>query len=218
MRTVCEPLLDLDPAYPFELAEVDGLPNFVGSDNDSFVQAGVPGFFWRQVGRSDYEHHHHTQYDTFDAAIPEYQEHSALVVALAAYGTANLPELLDRTAMKAPEPRRMGVQLDGTKITEVLDGSRAQAAGLLVGDVILAIDGDEVRMQAQISRAIREGSPRKVVRIKRGEETLELPLDWSDDPDEPRRQKQAQEREAREAARKAEAEAKKAAEKAESPR
>jgi hypothetical protein len=200
MRAACEPLFGLDPGIPFELEEVDGLTPFVGSDNDSFVRAGVPGLFWRQVGRSDYEHHHHTQHDTVDAAIPEYQEHSALVAALTAYGVANLPELLDRTNMKAPEPRRMGVQLDGTKIAEVLDGSRAEASGMHVGDVILAIDGEEVRMQGAITSAIRSGGPRKMIRIKRGEETLELTLDWSDDPDEPRRQELAKEREEREAA------------------
>jgi len=218
LQTVCEPLLGLDPAFPFELAEVDGLSTFVGSDNDSFVQAGVPGFFWRQKGRSDYEHHHHTQYDTFNAAIPEYQEHSALVVALTAYGVANLPELLDRTNMRAPEPRRMGVQLEGTKITEVLDESRAKQSGVQVGDVILAIDGEETKVQGAITNAIRSGGPKKVIRFKRGEETLELTFDWSDDPDEPRRQKQAKEREEREAARKAASEAKKATEKTEAPR
>ena len=218
MQTVCEPLMGLNPEFPFELAEVDGLPNFVGSDNDSFVQAGVPGFFWRQKGRSDYDHYHHTQYDTFDAAIPEYQQHSALVIALTAYGVANLPALLDRKDMRAPEPRRMGVQLDGTKITEVLEGSRAKASGVQVGDVILAIDGSEVRMQGQISSAIRSGGPRKTVRVKRGEETLDITFDWSDDPDEPRRQKMAEEREAREAARKAASAEKKAEEKAAAPK
>ncbi len=212
MQIACAPLLGLNPEFPFELAEVDGLPNFVGSDNDSFVQAGVPGFFWRQSGRSDYEHHHHTQHDNFEAAIPEYQEHSALVAALIALEVANLPELLDRTNMKAPEPRRMGVQLDGTKITEVMDESRAKEAGLQAGDVLLAIDGEEMKTQGTITNSIRGGGSKKVIRFKRGEETLELTLDWSNDPDEPRRMLQIQEREAKEAARKAERDAKKAAE------
>jgi Zn-dependent M28 family amino/carboxypeptidase len=104
MRTVCEPLAGLNAEVPFELTEVDGLPNFVGSDNDSFVQVGVPGFFWRQSGRVDYEHQHHTQYDTFDVAVPEYQEHSALIVALTAYGVANLPQL--STAPTCVRPSR----------------------------------------------------------------------------------------------------------------
>jgi len=207
MREATAPLADLDPEMPFELREVDGLPPFVGSDNDSFVQAGVPGLFWNQSGRSEYEHYHHTQYDTFDAAIPEYQRHSALVAAITAYRAANLPELLDRTEMKQPEPRRMGVQLEGTKISEITPDSRAARAGLRVGDVILAIDGTETKSQGTIGRAIRDGDPVKPVRVQRGEETLEVTLDWSDDPDEPRRAKQAAERAEREAARRAEREA-----------
>ena len=60
-----------------------------GSDHASFLGANVPGFFWGQRGgRAVYQHTHHTQFDTFDAAIPEYQVHSSLVVALGAYGIA----------------------------------------------------------------------------------------------------------------------------------
>ena len=107
----------------------------------------------------------------------------------------------------------MGVQLDGAKISEVLDGGRAKEAGLQVGDVILAVDGAEVKTQAAISAAVRGGEPLKLFKIRRGEETLEVKLDWSQDPDEPRRQEQAKQRAEREAQRKAEREAKKAAEK-----
>jgi hypothetical protein len=85
---------------------------------------------------------------------------------------------------------------------------------MLVGDVLLAIDGSEVKNQNAITRAIREGGSRKTVKLKRGETELELTLDWSDDPDEPRRLKQSEERAARDAARKAERESKEAAEKA----
>jgi hypothetical protein len=222
MQQACAPLVGLNPGLPFALEQVDALPNFVGSDNDSFVQVGVPGLFWRQSGKSDYEHYHHTQYDTFDAAIPEYQEHSALVVALAALGVADLPGLLDRANMKAPEPRRMGVQLDGTKLTEVLDGTRAQSLGLQAGDVILTIDGEAMRNQASISSALRAGGSTKVVELKRGEETLSVTFDWSNDSDEPRRLELIQKRLVEEAARKAEREAKQAAEpaqaKSEAPR
>lgn len=208
MQLACAPLAGLDPAFPFALTEVDGLPTFVGSDNDAFTQAGVPGLFWQQTGSSDYEHYHHTQHDTFEAAVPAYQRHSALVVALTALNVADLPELLDRTNLRAPEPRRMGVQLDGNKLTEVGDESRAKEAGLEVGDVILAIDGVETKSQARISNEVRAGGSRKVFRIQRGEATLEVVLDWSREPDEPRRLKQLEERAARDAARRAARDAK----------
>jgi C-terminal processing protease CtpA/Prc len=93
----------------------------------------------------------------------------------------------------------MGVQLDGTKITEVLDGSRAKEAGIQTGDVILAIDGEATKTQGMITNAIRGGGSKKTIRLKRGEETLDLALDWTNDPDEPRRLKQIVEREARDA-------------------
>lgn len=141
------------------------------------------------------------------------------MAALTAYGIAELPELIDRTNMRMPEPRRMGVNLDVTKITEIMDGSRAATAGLQVGDVILAIDGEETRTQGSITGAIRGGGSVKVVKVKRGEETLELTLDWTSDPDEPRRLEQIKQREERDAQRRAEREARRAErEKEEAPR
>jgi hypothetical protein len=209
MQAACAPLFGLNPEFPFELKEIEHLPAMVGSDNDSFAMAGVPGLFWDQKGRSDYEHYHHTQHDNFEAAIPEYQEHSALVVAIAALGIADLPELLDRTNLKAPEPRRMGVQLEATKISEVSEGSRAASAGLEVGDVLLKIDGEEVKTQGAVTRQIRGGGSVKVIEVQRGTETLSFKLDWTNDPDEPRRleelEKDAAEAAAKEAERKAKA-------------
>lgn len=205
-------LATLDPAMPFEFKVMEGLTP-VGSDSDVFIPLDVPGMFWEQAGRSNYEHYHHTQHDVFEAAIPEYQRHSAMVAAIAAYQIANLPELVTRKNLRAPSARRMGVQLDGTKVTEVTDDSAAAAAGMLAGDVILAIDGSDVKSQNNITRAIREGGSRKTVKLKRGEGELELTLDWSNDPDEPRRLQQNEERAAREAARKAEREVQETAEK-----
>ena len=84
----------------------------------------MPGFFWRQAGKADYQHTHHTQFDTFDAAIPEYQKHSSLVMALGAYGIANLDHLLSREKLRAPggdggNRRTLGVQLDEMTVSEL---------------------------------------------------------------------------------------------------
>jgi hypothetical protein len=203
-------LTTLDPAMPFEFKVMDGLSP-VGSDSDVFIPLDVPGMFWEQAGRSDYDHYHHTQHDVFEAAIPEYQRHSSIVAAVAAYQIAGMPELVTRKNMRAPSARRMGVQLDGTKVTELTPDGRAAAAGILVGDMILTIEGAEMKSQQNISRALRDGGSTKLVKLKRGETELELTLDWSTDPDEPRRLKQAEER----AARESEREAQRAAERAE---
>ena len=153
---VFAPIKDLDPQYPFELRKVPGLTGG-GSDHASFLTANVPGFFWRQSGRRRYQHTHHTQFDTFDAAIPEYQRHSSLVVALAAYGIANLDHLLSREKLRTPgsmaNRRMLGVQLDELTVVEVEDDSVAQKGGIKAGDEIAKIDGTKLADRADLSRA-----------------------------------------------------------------
>ena len=74
-----------------------------GSDHASFLSAGVPAWSWGLRGRSNYfQHTWHSQWDTFDVAIPEYQRHTSTVVALTAYGVAMLPHLLPRDQMAPP--------------------------------------------------------------------------------------------------------------------
>lgn len=63
-----------------ERSKVKSLPRGIGSDHDAFLAAGVPGFFWQQAGRANYTFTHHTRNDTYAAAIPEYQQHSATAI------------------------------------------------------------------------------------------------------------------------------------------
>ncbi|MBS0195597.1 MAG: M20/M25/M40 family metallo-hydrolase [Planctomycetes bacterium] len=67
-----------------------------GSDHNSFMREKVPGFFWDETGRADYNHTHHTQYDRLDQAIPEYLKQSATCAAVTAYNLACAPDLLPR--------------------------------------------------------------------------------------------------------------------------
>ena len=105
---VFAPVKELDPQFPFEVRKVAGLSGG-GSDHASFLAANVPGFFWRQSGKARYQHTHHTQYDTYDQAIPDYQKHSALVAAVSAYGIANLDHLLSREKLRARATRATAV-------------------------------------------------------------------------------------------------------------
>ncbi len=91
---VLAPVMTLNSEYPFELEIVDSLRKG-SSDHDSFLEAGVPGFIWRQTGRASYSVGH-TWQDTYEQAIAEYQEQSSIVIALTAYGIANLDHLLSR--------------------------------------------------------------------------------------------------------------------------
>ncbi len=184
---VFAPVFKLNEALPFKIADVKRLPSGIGSDHDSYVQVGVPGFFWNQAGRANYTYTHHTQHDVYAAAIPEYQRHTAAVVAIGALGIANLPKLLDRTTSAekdAPNPlaapRRLGVQLDETlAIVEVVDGGRAKTAGLREGDRILKVDGRVVADRAALSTELNAGEPKKQVTVKRGEAEVTVAIEFS---------------------------------------
>lgn len=196
-EAVFAPIKRLDPARPFEVREVPGLrPG--PSDHAPFVSAGVPAFHWDQ-SREGYRRLHHTQYDTIEEVDDADQIHSSLVVALAALGFADLDHLVDRTMMRIPEPRRMGVMLnrrDGCEVDRVVPDGRAAKAGWEAGDVIQSIDGVEVTARDEVVDELQKGGPKKVIVLKRGEDLVETELDWSDDPLE-------QERQARRAAREA---------------
>ncbi len=96
--------MTLDERAPFEIQTVDSIRPRGGSDHVSFIQAGVPGFFWNQAGRATYRTTHHTQFDTYDSVVPEYQQHSSIVIALGAMGTANLDHLLPRDGVEGQTP------------------------------------------------------------------------------------------------------------------
>ncbi len=92
--------MKLDERTPFEIQIVKAVRPSGGSDHVSFIRAGVPGFFWNQRGRATYRTTHHTQFDTFETVVPEYQRHSSIVIALGALGTANLDHLLPRDGVQ----------------------------------------------------------------------------------------------------------------------
>ena len=195
LEAVCAPLVGLSADMPFELDVVDALSGAGSSDHAPFVEAGVPGFFWRQSGRSDYDRHHHTQYDTFDAAIPAYQRHSAQVIAVTALGLADADALLERRNMMPLEPRRLGVRLDGVTVSEVTPESVAAAAGWQVGDVLISIDGEAAEASRRWSgRVVQRGGPLKPAVIERDGQQIETTLDWSADPGEVERARRAAER------------------------
>jgi S1-C subfamily serine protease len=59
----------------------------------------------------------------------------------------------------------------GVLIAEVVDGSAAEAAGLLIGDVLLAIDGQPARNGDELLRALtarRPGEPRRLAVLRGG--------------------------------------------------
>ena len=173
------PLIGLDEKLPFAIREVSGLPRGIGSDHDSFLTVGVPGFFWSQAGKANYNRAHHTQFDTYDAAVPEYQKHSAMVAALGAFGVAGLDHKLSREGMSsataAPGNRRLlGVQLDGLKVVEVIEDGLAAKAGIKVGDEIVKVGDNAVTGRGELNAAIQEGAGAKKITVKRDGKEVEV--------------------------------------------
>ena len=186
---VFAPVEHLDPEHPFAIRKVRGI-SAVGSDTDAYLAAGVPGFFWDQRGRASYSRTHHTQFDTFETVIPEYQRNSAIVIAVGALGIANLPDLLPREGLRpvggGPGGRRLGVQLDeDMRIEEVVDGGLALKAGLLVGDKVLAIGATQVGDREDLRAAMQAAPVKSKIVVQRGADRIEVAIEFPPDLDAP---------------------------------
>jgi carboxypeptidase Q len=95
-RAEVEPVLRgvLAPAVPLGVVDTD-LRLEWDTDHIPFDGAGVPAFCFEQV-QHNYSRIHHSEADTLDKARPDELEQAAVVLALTAYGTAQLRELLPR--------------------------------------------------------------------------------------------------------------------------
>ncbi|MBL9079104.1 MAG: M20/M25/M40 family metallo-hydrolase [Planctomycetes bacterium] len=184
----------------FELKVVERVAGGGGSDHASFLAAGVPGLDWGLKGRSDYfRHTWHTQWDTYDVAIEEYQRHTSTVVALAALGIANLDQMLDRANVgggRGPGQSQQfaeaffEAELDGLAIKTVKDGGRAAKWGLVAGDVLVKVEGQEIESVRQIFQFAREAEGEQVTfTFRRGDQTFEAKAPKGDLPQ--RRQRPA---------------------------
>jgi S1-C subfamily serine protease len=71
-----------------------------------------------------------------------------------------------------PEPAEPG----GVRVNAVLAGSPAEAAGMQVGDVIVAVDGVEIRSNDDLGRMVYGRSPgaRLPMRVRRGEQFVQI--------------------------------------------
>ncbi len=102
LREAIEPTQKAFPDMPMQIRVTPTFRQPGGSDHMSFNSAGVPGFFWDETGRSDYNYVHHTQHDRFEMAIPEYLVQSSTNEAVVAYYMACAPTMLPRVA-QAPK-------------------------------------------------------------------------------------------------------------------
>jgi carboxypeptidase Q len=177
---VFERVKTLNPDMPFKISEVSGLPGG-GSDHQSYLGVGVPGLFWNQAGdKAFYPRTHHTQLDTYDAAIKEYQQHTSMVVAIGAYNIANLDGMLTREGMRQGQRRQLGVSTDqdGLTVSEITEGSAAERAGLKAGDKIIKLGALEVKNNDALVKAIQEAEQKTTVTVMRAGKEVELKVSW----------------------------------------
>jgi len=84
----------LSPVVPLGVVDTDVRYEY-GTDHIPFDEAGVPAFCFEQV-QHDYSRVHHSEADTLDKVKPGELQQAAVVLALTAYRTAQLPHLLPR--------------------------------------------------------------------------------------------------------------------------
>lgn len=196
-KQIFAPLLELNPDMPFHLRLTPQLQTG-GSDHTPFARGGAPAFFWIQDGRADYDHAHHTQYDTLDAAIPEYQHHSAMVVAIAALQLANHERMLPRENAKPLARRDLGADFGSGFVVEGLEkGGAAKRAGIKKGDKLLHLAGMEGASPWETYMAMQRGEPKKELVIERKGKKMTVTLDWSGSPEEEQRAKRDADRKAK---------------------
>lgn len=109
---VCEPLNSINPDFPFTLNKRTTPPPprpFIagGSDHAYFAMNGVPTLSFGTADPKGYNFNYgeiwHTERDTYDKSIPEYQNHTSIVTAVVVYGLANLDHLLSRKGLYREE-------------------------------------------------------------------------------------------------------------------
>jgi len=194
---ILEPIDRMVSAYEgdeirFRIKEVDTLPLGIGSDHDSYLRSGVPGFFWNQAGESNYTYVHHTQHDIYDNAVPRYEEHSAKVIAMSAWRLANMDQMLPREDIlnrnrennRSSRNRKMlGVFLsedDGLLIDRLVKDGLSEKAGLKPGDRFTEIAGQKLSSQGDLRRALREDEDIKQIAILRDGKTLKSTFNWKE--------------------------------------
>lgn len=109
MEKICKPLNDINPDFPFTLKkrEPREMPKKAsGTDAGSFAVKGIPTMTFGTEDTKGYDFSYmeiwHTERDTYDKSIAEYQEHTSIVTAIVVLGVASLDHLLPREGFYLP--------------------------------------------------------------------------------------------------------------------
>ncbi len=102
-KEIAEVINTINPDFPLELKERKPRPRPArawGTDSGPFAVKGVPTIGFDCADPKGYNFSYgeiwHTERDTYNKSIPEYQEHAATATAILVYGLANLDHKLSR--------------------------------------------------------------------------------------------------------------------------
>ena len=147
-----------------------------GSDQKSFQEAGIPAIQLFTGGHADY---HRPSDDVAKIDIPGLVSVCAFAREVLVY-LAGRPDALTSTLAGAPSPASAGrsrrVSLGtmpafdfsgpGAKVALVTDGSPAARAGIVAGDIIIAIDGEAVANLRAYSAILERHKPGDEISIE----------------------------------------------------
>lgn len=109
---ICETINSINPDFPFTLRKrtdpaAPRPKSAGGSDHAYFAMNGVPVLTFTLSDPKGYDFNYgeiwHTERDTYNKSIPEYQNQTSVVTAVVVYGVANLDHLLSRNGLYKEE-------------------------------------------------------------------------------------------------------------------
>ncbi len=109
-EAICAPINSINPDFPFQVKvrEAQKQPAKPwGTDSGPFAVEGVPTIGFDLADSKGYNFSYgeiwHTERDTYNMSIAEYQEHAAICTAILVYGIANLDHMLNRNGYYLPK-------------------------------------------------------------------------------------------------------------------
>lgn len=166
---------EVNEEFGFGLDVLKPRSSIGGSDHMPFNARNIPNIFFHTGLHEVY----HTPEDNFDAIN---SEGALRVIDYSEKFIQRMIDLPQRPSFGPPAPFRLGVTLvtdaEQAEIAEVEPGSPAALAGLLPGDLILAINDNEVSSRRSMTRLIRqeEGKTAKF-KLQRGDAEIILNIE-----------------------------------------
>jgi cyclophilin family peptidyl-prolyl cis-trans isomerase len=128
---ISRPLQNLNAEFPFTLDSTvypgTRAVRPSGTDASAFSMMGVPTLRMREKTTHVYNSTYHTVWDTFTDVLPyaKHQEHTALCLAVIAYGTANLDHQLSRAGVYLPDGMYADITTSKGRVIVALDYENA---------------------------------------------------------------------------------------------